>query len=124
MVFKIKTVAVCPESQYNPRYEIGDNFMKIRCPHCKAGFQISEKHLGKSVKCTKCNQAFVVVAIPNPKIFPKQVIHSSENEHEISELVHELEQVLDKITNYDDAQIVEAQTMLQQTIAKYKRTFA
>ena len=124
MVFKIKTVAVCPESQYNPRYEIGDNFMKIQCPHCKAGFQISEEHLGKSVKCTKCNQAFVVIAIPDLKIFPKEVIHSSVREQEIAELVHELEQVLDKITNYDDAQIAEAQTMLQQTIAKYKGTLA
>lgn len=124
MVFKIKTVAECPESQYNPMHEIGDNHMKIQCPHCKSGFRISEEHLGRSVKCTKCNQAFVVVAIPNPKIFPKQVIHSSANEHEISELVHELEQVLDKITNYDDEDIAEAQTMLQQTIAKYKGTLA
>ena len=124
MVLKIKTVAVCPESKYNPRYETGDHFMKIQCPHCKSGFRISEEHLGRSVKCTKCNQAFVVVAIPNPKIFPKQVIHSSANEHEISELVHELEQVLDKITNYDDEQIAEAQTLLQRTIAKYKGTLA
>ena len=124
MVFKIKTVAVCPESRYNPKYETGDNFMKIQCPHCKSGFRISEEHLGKSVKCTKCNQAFVVIAIPDSKIFPKQVIHSSVHEREIAELVHELEQVLDKITNYDDEQIAEAQTMLQQTIAKYKGTLA
>lgn len=98
--------------------------MKIQCPHCKAGFQIPEEHLGKSVKCTKCNQTFVVIAIPDSKIFPKQVIHSSVHEREIAELVHELEQVLDKITNYDDEQIAEAQTLLQQTIAKYKGTFA
>jgi ElaB/YqjD/DUF883 family membrane-anchored ribosome-binding protein len=39
---------------------------------------------------------------------------------EISELVHELEQVLDKITNYDDEDIAEAQTILQQTIANVK----
>ena len=98
--------------------------MKIQCPHCKSGFRISEEHLDKSVKCTNCNQAFVVVAIPNPKIFPKQVIHSSAHEHEISELVQELEQVLNKITNYDDGDIAEAQAMLKQTIAKFKGTLA
>ena len=118
MVLNIKTVAVCPESSYNPKYEIGDNFMKIQCPHCKAGFQISEGHLGKSVKCTKCNQAFVVIAIPDSKIFPKQVIHSSVHEREIAELVHELEQVLDKITNYDDEQIAEAQKLSREWLAK------
>ena len=98
--------------------------MKIQCPHCKAGFQISEEHLGKSVKCTKCNQAFVVIVIPDLKIFPKEVIHSSVREQEIAELVHELEQVLDTITNYDDDDIAEAQTMLRKTIAKYKGTLA
>ncbi|MHC4468648.1 MAG: zinc-ribbon domain-containing protein [Planctomycetota bacterium] len=38
--------------------------MKIQCPHCKAGFQIPEEHLGKSVKCTKCN--------PIQKYFPNR----------------------------------------------------
>ena len=98
--------------------------MKIQCPHCKSGFRISEEHLGKNVKCTKCDRAFVVIAIPDLKIFPKEVIHSSVREQEIAELVHELEQVLDTITNYDDDDIAEAQTMLRKTIAKYKGTLA
>ena len=96
--------------------------MKIQCPHCKSGFRISEEHLGKNVKCSKCEKAFVVVAIPREKIFPKRVIHSSEHDHEITELVHELEQVLDKITNYDDEDIAEAQTMLQNAISKFGET--
>ena len=98
--------------------------MKIQCPHCETKFRISEEHLGKNVKCSKCEKAFVVIAIPREKIFPKRVIHSSEHDHEINELVYELEQVLDKITNYDNEDIAEAQTMLQQTIAKYKGTLA
>ena len=98
--------------------------MKIQCPHCKSGFRILEEHLGKNVKCTKCNKAFVVIAIPNTKVFPTMEIHSSKHEQEIAELVRTLEQVLDKITNYDDDEIAEAQTMLQQTIAKYRGTLA
>jgi predicted Zn finger-like uncharacterized protein len=98
--------------------------MKIQCPHCEAGFRISEEHLGKNVKCSKCEKAFVVVAIPREKIFPKRAIHSSKHELEIVEFVRTLEKVLDKITNYDDEQIAEAQTLLQQTIAKYKGTLA
>lgn len=102
----------------------GDNGMKIQCPHCKSGFRISEEHLGKNVKCSECEKAFVVVAIPERKIFPKRVIHSSRHELEIVEFVQTLEQVLDKITSCDDEQIAEAQTILQQTIAKYKVTLA
>jgi predicted Zn finger-like uncharacterized protein len=98
--------------------------MKIQCPHCKSGFRISEEHLGKNAKCPECEKAFVVVAIPERKVFPKRVIHSSKHELELVEFVQTLEQVLDKITNSDDRQIAEAQTMLQQTIARYKGTFA
>ena len=94
----------------------GDNGMKIQCPHCKSGFRISE--------CSECEKAFVVLAIPERKIFPKRVIHSSRHELEIVEFVQTLEQVLDKITSCDDEQIAEAQTILQQTIAKYKVTLA
>ena len=97
--------------------------MKIQCPHCKSGFQISEEHLGKNVKCTKCSKAFVVIAIPDLKIFPKEVIHSSVHEQEIAEFVQTLEQVLDTITNYDDDDIAEAQTMLQKAIGKYRGTY-
>ena len=79
-------------------------------------------NLGKNVKCTKCEKAFVVIAIPDSKIFPKQVIHSSVHEHEITEFIQTLEQVLDKITNWDDDDITEAQTMLQKALAKYKET--
>ena len=98
--------------------------MKIQCPYCETKFRISEEHLGKNVKCSKCEKAFVIVAIPREKIFPKRVIHSSKHELEIDEFVRTLEQVLDKITNYGDEQIAEAQTILQQTIAKYKGTLA
>ena len=98
--------------------------MKVQCPHCETNFRISEEHLGKNVKCSKCEKAFVVVAIPREKIFPKRAIHSSKHELEIVEFVRTLEQVLDKITNYDDEQIAEAQTILQQTIAKYKVTLS
>ena len=94
--------------------------MRIQCPNCKSGFEISEEHLGKNVKCTKCNKAFVVIAIPDSKIFPKQVIHSSVHEHEIVEIIQTLEQVLDKITNRDDENIAEAQTMLRKAIVKYE----
>lgn len=96
--------------------------MKIQCPHCKSGFRISEEHLGKSVKCTKCNKAFVVIAIPDLKIFPKEVIHSSVHEREIAEFLQTLELVLDKITNWDDDDIAEAQRILQKAIDKYRET--
>lgn len=96
--------------------------MKIQCPHCQSGFRISEEHLGKSVKCSSCHKAFVVIAIPDKKIFPSRVIHSSKHEHEIAEFVQTLEQVLDKITNYDDEDIAEAQSMLRKAIAKFGET--
>ena len=95
--------------------------MKIQCPHCETKFRISEEHLGKNVKCSKCEKAFAVVAIPREKIFPKQVIHSR-HEHDVAEFVRTLEQVLDKITNYDDEDIAEAQTMLQNAISKFGET--
>lgn len=97
--------------------------MKIQCPHCKSGFRISEEHLGKNVKCTKCHQAFVVIALPDLKVFPKDVIHSSVHEQEIAEFVQTLEQILDTITNWDDDDIAEAQTMLRKAIDKYRGTF-
>ena len=97
--------------------------MKIQCPHCKSGFRISEEHLGKNVKCTKCDQSFVVIAIPDSKIFRKQVIHSSVHEQEIAEFVQTLEQVLDTITNWDDDDITEAQTMLRKAIGNYRGTY-
>jgi predicted Zn finger-like uncharacterized protein len=93
--------------------------MKIQCPHCKAGFRISEEHLGKNVQCSKCQKAFVVVAIPEKKIYPTRVIHSSKSEHEIAEFVRTLEEVLDKITNYDDEDIAEAQSMLRKAISQF-----
>lgn len=96
--------------------------MKIQCPHCKSGFRISEEHLGKNVNCTKCKQSFVVIAIPDLKIFPKEVIHASVHDHEIAEFIRTLEQVLDTITNYDDADIAEAQSILRKAIAKYRET--
>ena len=34
--------------------------MKTQCPHCKAGFKVSADYTGRSVKCLKCNAAFVV----------------------------------------------------------------
>ena len=98
--------------------------MKIQCPHCKSGFRISEEHVGKDVNCTKCKQAFVVVAIPDLKIFPKEVIHASVHEHQIAEFVQTLEQVLNTITNYDDDDIAKAQTTLKKAIAKYRDTLA
>jgi len=98
--------------------------MKIQCPHCKSGFRISEEHVGKNVKCTNCKHPFVVIAIPDSKIFPKQVIHASVHEQEIAEFVQTLEEVLDTITNYDDADIAKAQTILQKAIAKYRDTLA
>lgn len=94
--------------------------MKIQCPHCKSGFRISDEHLGKNVKCTKCNKAFVVVAIPKEKIYPKRVIHSSKHELEMTELIQALEQVMNKLIVSDDDDITEAQKMLQEIIAKYK----
>ena len=96
--------------------------MKIQCPHCKSGFRISDEHLGRNVKCTKCNRAFVVVAIPKEKIHPKRVIHSSKNELEMAELIQALEQVMDKLIVYDNDDITEAKNMLHEIIAKYKRT--
>ncbi|MHC4290965.1 MAG: MJ0042-type zinc finger domain-containing protein [Planctomycetota bacterium] len=96
--------------------------MKIQCPHCKSGFRISEEHLGKNVKCTKCHQSFVVIAIPDLKVFPKEVIHSSVHEQEIAEFIQTLEQVLEKITNLNDDDIAGAQTMLQKAISKYRET--
>ena len=102
--------------------QAGDFLMKIQCPHCQSGFRISEEHLGKNVKCSKCNQSFVVVAIPDKKVFPTCVIHSSKHKHEIAQFVQTLQQVLDKITNYDDEDIAEAQTMLRKAIAKFGET--
>ena len=96
--------------------------MKIQCPHCKSAFRISEEHLGKNVKCTKCDQAFVVIAIPDSKIFPKDVIHSTVHEHRTAEFVQTLGQILDTITNYDDEDIAQAQTMLRAAISKYQET--
>ena len=96
--------------------------MKIQCPHCEAKFKISEEHLGRNVKCSKCEKAFVVVAIPREKIYPKQVIHSR-HEHNVAEFVQTLEKILDTITNYDDEDIAEAQTMLRQAISKFGGTF-
>ena len=95
--------------------------MKIQCPHCETKFRISEEHLGKNVKCSHCEKACVVVAIPREKIFPKRVIHSR-HEHDVAEFVQTLEQILDKITNYDDEDIAEAQTMLQNAISKFGET--
>ena len=96
--------------------------MKIQCPHCETKFKISEEHLGRNVKCSHCEKAFVVVAIPREKIYPKQVIHSR-HEHNVAEFVQTLEQVLDKITNYDDEDIEVAQNMLRQAISKFGETF-
>jgi len=95
--------------------------MKIQCPHCETKFRISEEHLGKNVKCSNCEKAFVVVAIPREKIFPKKVIHSR-HEHDVAEFVQTLEQILDTITNYDDEDIAEAQTMLRKAISKFGGT--
>ena len=93
--------------------------MKIQCPHCESKFRISEEHLGKNVKCSNCEKAFVVVAIPREKIFPKRVIHPRNHEHDVAEFVQTLEQILEKITNYDDEDIAEAQTMLRNAISKF-----
>lgn len=34
--------------------------MKTQCPHCKAGFNVSDTYSGKNAKCPKCKQGFTV----------------------------------------------------------------
>lgn len=98
--------------------------MKTQCPHCQAGFNALDHYEGKKVNCTKCKQPFIVTKIAMTNIQPPKIIHSAAPEDEVAELVQTLEQVLDKITNYDDDDIAEAQTMLRKIIAKYEGKLA
>lgn len=94
--------------------------MKTQCPHCKAGFTAPDHYEGKKVTCPKCRQLFLVEKKPTPDIQHPKIIHSAPLEDEVIDLVETLEQVLDKITNYDDQDIAEAQLMLRRAIAKYE----
>lgn len=94
--------------------------METQCSHCKAGFKAPNHYEGKKVTCPKCKQLFIVTNILTTKIQPSKIIHSAPLEDEVVDLVETLERVLEKITNYDDDDIAEAQLMLRRAIAKYE----
>ncbi|MHC4912821.1 MAG: zinc-ribbon domain-containing protein [Planctomycetota bacterium] len=37
--------------------------MKTQCPHCESKFNAADEHEGKTVKCSKCGEAFKIVSI-------------------------------------------------------------
>lgn len=50
--------------------------MKTQCPHCKAGFNVSEAYSGKNAKCPKCKQVFTVTEYKSPmenKTVPSEI---------------------------------------------------
>ena len=94
--------------------------MKTQCPHCKACFAAPESYEGKKVNCPKCHKLFQVVELSVSEAHQTKIIHSAPLEDEVLDLVKTLERVLEKITNYDDDDIAEAQLILRRAIVKYE----
>lgn len=94
--------------------------METRCSHCKAGFKAPDHYEGKRVTCPKCKHPFLVTAVSAEDTAHPTIIHSAPLEDEVLDLVETLERVLEKITNFDDQDIADAQTILRHAIAKYE----
>ena len=47
--------------------------VKCTCPHCKAPLNVQDQHVGKSVRCPKCQQVFQVTAPPVKPVVPPVV---------------------------------------------------
>ncbi len=47
--------------------------MKTLCSNCKARFKVSDKYIGKKVKCPKCDTSFVIKANAPPQKKPAAV---------------------------------------------------
>ena len=46
----------------------------VRCPHCRAKYNVAEKHLGLRTRCKKCNETFNAGEPPGSKVEPPPLV--------------------------------------------------